>query len=269
VSLQTLTVLVLLALSAAVLVALVLMRGAYRLEVEPATAVVVKNLWTTGLRAEFQGSTTLFPGMEKVVRTVSLQDEPSDPTSQEVTTSDRIRLRVDYVVQEMRVLADPRNGLAEAEMEENVINAATKIDYDKRREYILVRIASALLDVFFKRPLSYVYEVPPQGQEGPRQVKHDKAKELEDEVNSILYDQVTVPWGFKVRIQIENLELPAALMTTAEERETAETRGQAIAKLADTADVNPNLVLIGTFLADLVGAIVGAIKGNKDKEGGK
>lgn len=241
------------ALMAIAYLAMVLQRNTqkgYRLEVEPKTAVVVKDLWSGKTEALFAGSHTLRPGRDKVVQTVSLKDEPSDPPIMQVTTSDRIELGVNIVIHEQRVLDYTEDKTA-------VLRAALNIDYAQRTTFVLARIAACLQKIFIELKLEQVYK--------DNGIDKAQAIEIENNINEYLKKEVTEPWGIKVVVKFQDLVLPARLMETAEESETAVKKGKATNERAIAAGVDPTVAYIGEVLVDAIAAF----KGHGGKEGGK
>jgi hypothetical protein len=216
----------------------------YRLEVEPMTGVVVKNLWTGITRAFLAGSYTLRLGRDKVVETVSLKDEPSDPPIHPVTTADKVQLGVDYVIKEQRVLDN----------KDDVLNAALNIEYAKRTPYILARIAAGLQNVFVGLKLEDVYTAGT--------VNKDKLTDIEKDINEYLEREIHGPWGIRVIVEIQNLVIPERLQEVAEEVEAAILEGKATSERATAAGVDPLVAFLGEVFVDGLAALGGKLKKN-------
>ncbi len=214
---------------AAAVVTLILQEG--RVEIDPMQAVVVKNIWTGEASALTQGMHFIIPGISKRLVDVTLKNEPSDPPPAHVSTADGTELGVDYVIYTQQVQNDPAA----------IVNAATKIDYAKRNEFIKARIEADLESAFIAHNFADIWKDA---------LNKTTLQQIQEGVNDELERQTTTQWGINVEIRIQDIDFPSKFQEAAADEATAEKEGSAIKKKAEAAGVPPTIIAVGDIITD-------------------
>lgn len=214
------------------------------IEVNPVRAMVVKNIWTGKPRALKAGAHQIIPGWEKRLVEVTLENEPSDPQSLKVITADGVEVGVDCVIYTQKVKDD----------DESIIKAATKINYNQRKQLIIERLKARLQDVFADIYIEDFFS------KETNKKNSQILEQAEKIVNTALSQDVEngeEGWGIKVDIQIQNVDLPEKLMEATEEMATAAKEGEKIKVKAEKAGVPAYLMVIGDIAYDIARAVKG------------
>jgi hypothetical protein len=209
------------------------------IEVKPNKAVVISNIWSGSTKTLEQGNRIIIPGVQKKLKDVTLENEPSNPDIIKMVTADGTELGVDYVITEQRVV-DP--GLA-----------VTRINYDKRSELINVRLRALFQDELSGLRMEELLF----SNDNSKVLSKEKMKAIEDNVNRAYAAIEADPnkrWVIKVEIQLVNLQLPEKLAEVAEEAATAKKEGQRINVKAKAAGVAPWMMVLGDIIYDIARA---------------
>lgn len=221
------------------------------IEVNPMRAVVVKNIWTGKARALKAGMHLIIPGRDKKLLDITLENEPSDPQITKALTSEGIEIGVDWVITTQQVVEDN---------DEAIVNAGTKINYEKRRELIIDRIKVYLQNAVKDFALEQIIL------NSDKQQTQEKLKSLEDTINRSIEENIEKEWGIRVKIGIRNIELPAKAKEVAEEAATAEKEGERIHIKAKKAGVDPRFIVVGDIIYDIVRTLQETSGGKKRKK---
>lgn len=206
------------------------------IEVKPNRAIVVNNIWTGSSASFFQGTKFLIPGIQKKLKDVTLENEPSNPDITKAVTADGTEIGVNYVIT-VQCVSDP-------------VLAVTRINYDKRVELINVRLRALFQDELSGLKMEDLLF----SDSATEVLSKDKMKKIEKDVNeayATLEADKGKSWGIQVEIQLVNLLLPTKLAEVAEEAATAKKEGERIATKAKAAGVPPWLMAAGDILYDL------------------
>jgi len=219
-------------------------------EVSPARAWVVRNIWTSKARALLE-TDFIIPGWEKKLREVTLENEPRDPPIMKALTKDGTEVGVDLVFSTQKIDVGGDN----EESRLAVVRAATEINYDKRNEAIDNRIKIYLQDALVCCALEDIVE----GNEENSGGKRATIQHIEETLKGKL-DEIKNEWGFGLAIGVRNLELPEKAKEVAEESATAEQEGRRIKTKADAAGVEPWMVVASDGIYDVIRAIATGFK---------
>ncbi len=219
------------------------------IEVGPKRAVVYKNIWTGKPDALLPGMHQIIPGKHKKLIEVTLENEPSDPSSVTVITSDGTEIDVDYVIYTQQVAGGK---IDEEDIKKAVVKVGTEINYEKRRELAIDRIKARFQDYFSGVPIEDILS------RDIGKVNKKLIEEAEGVVNKYLEKDIEDQWGLKVEIQVQNIRPPEKLSEVAEEAASAEREGERIKVKAEKAGIkDARWVLIGDALYDVARIFLG------------
>jgi len=227
-----------------------------RVEVNPKEAVVCKNMWTGSAFALRRGTHWIILGLHRILKTVSLRSEPWDPDIFMVTTADPTEVGVDLVIFNQYVRGDRETGpqvpMLDPDGIDPIVKAATRINYDKRNELILERAKAEAQTVLgeYRFDTLYNQEINPETKK-PKGLNRELIKRISDQLNDLLEESVSLPWGIEVKARIENLVFKIAIQEAVSDLIVADNEGEAIHRKAEKSKANPNIIAAGEIIANI------------------
>ena len=191
------------------------------MEVEPGKAVALRSIWPIDNVGVLMPTGTRFfsPLFWKRFTDVDLQNQPFDPEPASVIMQDGVELEFDYVFDTFCVGDWPNDRAA---TEEAVVKAVSRIDYGKRKELVLTRLAH-----YIQAAVAGFTSVDATGNG-----KVNFLQQVENSINTALQHEWR-EWGIRAHVESEDINRPAALRAASEAEAAAGARAQALRKIAE------------------------------------
>jgi len=217
--------------------------GSNRLEVKPAEAVVIKNIWTGDTEVVFAGTKILMPGVHEVEERVTLRIEKEDPNLITVRLADGVEVKVDLIY-EMRIAPFIKKGERfsfDEALARSVLLAVLEISYKNRHSMVLDTIE----EILERRIGTMVLNDLTVGDTaGDSTVDSNVVARLTRQINARLRAKTLRQWGLDVKVNVKSIVLPPSKTEAAEKTATAKQEGEALKEKATAAGVHPALFAV-------------------------